>query len=125
MKKRCNNESDSRYDRYGGRGIRICDEWYDFETFKDWALSHGYESGLSIDRVDNNGNYCPENCRWADRIVQANNKSNNRLITYNGITHTVAEWSRILMVNYYNLLARINVGNMRDFENYYGKENEE
>ena len=125
MKNRCSNESNSRYNRYGARGIQICDEWHDFKTFKDWALSNGYEYGLSIDRIDNDGNYCPENCRWVDRIVQANNKSNNRLITYKGITHTIAEWSRILMVEYCKLITRINRGDMSDFENYYGKENEE
>ena len=99
MMQRCNNPKDKRYANYGGRGISVCKEWQDFMTFRDWALSNGYASDLSIDRIDVNGNYCPENCRWATRIEQANNTTRNHYVTYNGETHTVAEWARLLGID--------------------------
>ena len=97
MRQRCYNKNNKSYKNYGGRGISICDEWlYSTITFQDWAYANGYEDSLTIDRIDVNGNYCPENCKWADRRAQANNRTNNRLITYNGETHTLSEWLRIL-----------------------------
>ena len=74
MRQRCNNPNRSDYKRYGGRGITICDEWNDYNTFRDWALSNGYADNLSIDRIDVNGNYEPSNCRWVDAKIQANNR---------------------------------------------------
>ncbi len=104
---RCTNESCNCYQRYGGRGITVCDEWKNsFEAFRDWAMSNGYAEGLSIDRIDNHKGYCPENCRWVDRIAQANNKRNNIIITRNGETHTLAEWARIKNLPYKTLLER-------------------
>lgn len=96
MKQRCYNPNNSRYDRYGGRGITICDEWlHDYAAFRAWSLGNGYEDnmGLSIDRIDNDGNYEPNNCRWTDIMTQADNKSSNIQITYNGKTQTLRKWS--------------------------------
>lgn len=111
MKKRCLDANDANYFRYGGRGICICAEWQsDFKNFADWALNNGYTDELTIDRIDNDGNYCPENCRWVAPSVQCNNKSNNRLVTANGQTHTVSEWSKILSINDSTLCARLDRG---------------
>ena len=120
MRYRCRNETDSRYFRYGGRGIKVCDEWNDFETFYNWAMQNGYEPDLSIDRIDNDGDYCPENCRWVNDITQANNKCTNRNVEYNGVTHTVSEWARLFGVHKETLRYRINHADMRDFEAYFG-----
>lgn len=95
MINRCTNSTMHNYNNYGGRGITVCDEWRTFEPFYEWAITNGYREDLTIDRIDTNGNYCPENCRWATPKQQANNKRNNRLLTLNGITHTMTEWSEI------------------------------
>lgn len=99
MKSRCNNPKDAKYHNYGGRGILVCKEWDDFIPFYEWAISNGYRDDLEIDRTNNDGNYCPSNCRWVTRKVQCNNFSRNHLITYNGETHTMQEWSELLGVN--------------------------
>lgn len=93
MRQRCLNKNDSAYDRYGGRGIRICPEWSDFKVFHAWAISHGYTEDLEIDRRDNSKGYFPENCRWVDLKTQARNKKNNHLITFNGKTLPMAQWT--------------------------------
>ena len=96
MKERCINKNNNSYSRYGGRGITVCDEWKDsFITFKDWAFSNGYEIGLSIDRIDNNGNYEPSNCRWTDAKTQANNKRCCRIVEINGEKKNIAQWCEI------------------------------
>lgn len=75
MKTRCYNKNNSKYKYYGERGIKICDEWLnDFKTFYDWAMNNGYREGLSIDRIDNEGNYEPSNCKWSTAKEQANNR---------------------------------------------------
>ena len=97
MRKRCLNPLAHGYENYGGRGIKVCDEWLEkdgFIKFKEWALANGYEKGLSLDRIDNNGNYEPSNCRWATDREQANNRRNNVLVTYKGETHTISEWAK-------------------------------
>ena len=118
---RCTREDHRHYRRYGGRGITVCEDWLDFEQFYTWAIENGYEPGLSIDRINNDDGYYPENCRWADQITQANNTSTNRYITWNGISHTIAEWARLLGVNYHAFYGRVTRGDMRDFETYYGE----
>lgn len=108
MKQRCKNPQTPEYVRYGGRGITVCDEWANsFEEFRAWALSAGYRDDLTLDRKDNDGHYCPENCRWATPKEQANNTRRNRLITHNGETHSVTEWARIVGVNQSTLNARL------------------
>ena len=74
MKHRCNNKHNRFYERYGGRGISYCSEWETFEPFMKWALSNGYTDELTLDRIDNDGNYCPENCKWSTQSEQASNK---------------------------------------------------
>lgn len=89
----------------------MCDEWKSsFVSFKNWAISSGYKEGLSIDRIDVNKGYCPENCRWTDVFGQANNKRSNRKIEYNGEVHTISEWSRILGIGKVTLRQRLNLG---------------
>lgn len=96
IKKRCYNEKTIRFENYGGRGIKVCQEWLDdFINFYNWAVNNGYQENLSIDRIDVNGNYEPSNCKWSNAKCQARNRRNNHFITYNGETHCIAEWSDI------------------------------
>lgn len=94
MRNRCENPSHKDYGYYGGRGITVCDEWNEYEAFSKWAYENGYADNLSIDRIDVNKGYSPDNCRWADAITQANNTRRNRMITYNGETKSLAMWAR-------------------------------
>lgn len=111
MKKRCYNENNNSYCFYGAKGVVVCDEWvHDFNAFRDWALSHGYRDDLTIDRIDSNGNYSPDNCRWATPKEQAYNRSSNHVITYNGKTMTMTEWAESLGMNYRTLSKRIRDG---------------
>lgn len=75
MKNRCTNPNNRFYHRYGGRGIKVCDEWLDFIPFMKWAFENGYHENLTIDRIDNDGDYCPENCKWSTQKEQAINKA--------------------------------------------------
>ena len=97
LRTRCNFYKSKDYINYGGRGITVCEEWEkDFMSFYNWAMSNGYRDDLTIDRIDVNGNYCPENCRWADIATQSRNKRNTVNITINGETKCSTEWERIL-----------------------------
>lgn len=107
MKNRCNNPNVKSYSDYGARGIRVCDEWDNSARFIEWALKSGYKEGMEIDRIDTDGDYCPENCRWVSRLENANNKRNNKFITHDGMTKTLAEWSRYYDVNYKSLSRNI------------------
>lgn len=109
MKTRCYNVNRSAYKYYGGRGIGICEEWKDdFVAFYNWSISNGYSVGLTIDRIDNDGNYSPDNCRWVSKDAQ---QSNRRYcipkIMFEGESHTLSEISKILGINYSTLYARI------------------
>lgn len=111
MKNRCHNPNSSKYYMYGARGISVCPEWlHDFVSFRDWALSNGYAENLTINRIDNDGNYTPENCQWVDFRVQANNTRRNRYVTFNGETHTISEWSRITGIKLSCLYSRLHRG---------------
>lgn len=110
MINRCENPSVKAYCDYGARGILVCEEWHESKNFFDWAISNGYKEGLQIDRIDVNGNYCPENCRWVSREENANNKRNNKIIECNGETRTLAEWARHFGVNYKNLSRNLKKG---------------
>lgn len=100
MRSRCTDKNHKSYKDYGGRGIKICDEWLDNSlSFYNWAMTNGYDDTLSIDRIDNNGNYEPSNCRWAAIKEQNRNNSNCHYLTYNNETHCLAEWAEILGIS--------------------------
>lgn len=92
MNSRCYCKSATQYPNYGERGIKVCDEWRKFIPFYEWSMKNGYRDDLSIDRIDNDGDYCPENCRWVTWKQQANNRRNTRYLTYNGKTMCVKDW---------------------------------
>ena len=101
MKGRCYNPHDARYSRYGGRGIEVCREWQnDFGAFCEWAFNNGYSDNLTIDRINNDGNYSPENCRWATTEEQSKNRSTNIKITIGNATKTLSEWCAIFELDY-------------------------
>lgn len=108
MKRRCYKEKTESYKRYGARGIIVCDEWRNsFESFKKWADESGYQDGLSIDRIDNDGNYCPENCKWSTVKEQNNNRGVSLMITYKGKTQNLASWCEELNLPYFRTWQRI------------------
>lgn len=114
IKTRCYNPKCKSYKYYGGRGIAICKEWLTprskegYKNFKEWALSHGYKDGLSIDRIDNSKGYSSSNCRWVTLKEQQNNRTNNHYITYNGKTQTLAQWCEELGLCYNKIKIRLN-----------------
>lgn len=113
INRRCFDKKNKSYSDYGGRGISVCKEWKGVSNvvnFYQWAITHGYSDDLTIDRIDLNGDYSPDNCRWVNGFQQANNKRNNVNITINGVTKTKAEWSRIYGINYHTICSRLNKG---------------
>ena len=107
MKRRCYNKQNARYDRYGGRGITVCDEWLNnFQSFYDWAISNGYSDDLTIDRIDNDGNYEPSNCRWSTAKEQCNNRGSNINITIGNATKSLMSWCESFNVDYKKVHAR-------------------
>lgn len=114
MKRRCYNPEEKFYKDYGGRGIKVCDDWMDkkegHSNFQKWAVENGWEEGRSIDRIDVNGNYEPSNCRWATPEEQANNRRNNNYVTINGVTKTTSEWARQIGISQNAFTGRINSG---------------
>lgn len=107
---RCYNEHDIRYPYYGARGITVCAEWSKFDNFAKWALENGYNDELSIDRIDVNGNYTPDNCKWSTVQEQSLNKTNTHYIEFNGVKKSIAEWAREYGMPYKRLHKRIRDG---------------
>lgn len=108
VKQRCYNKKSMAYKYYGGRGIAVCDEWVnDFQAFYVWAMANGYRDDLTIDRIDNNKGYSPDNCRWATYKTQENNRTNNMIVEYKGQKYTVSQLSKILGISQPTLNWRI------------------
>lgn len=99
MKTRCENPSRDNYERYGGRGITVCEEWQKAENFVVWALNNGYKRGLQLDRIDNSKGYSPDNCRFVTPKANSRNRRNTKFLTVNGETKCVAEWCEIISVS--------------------------
>ena len=111
MKSRCSNPNATKYSIYGGRGIKVCDEWNNnYMAFYNWSINNGWKPELSIDRINENGNYEPTNCRWADAVTQNNNLRSNHNVTYNGRTQSVYAWAKELGINKKTLSERIRRG---------------
>jgi hypothetical protein len=111
MKERCNNPHNKCYGIYGARGIKVCKEWSDsFASFNEWAIANGYQEGLTIDRIDTNGNYCPENCRWVTTAQQNRNYSRNHFLTYNGETLCLKDMAEKHGIKPCTLLFRLKSG---------------
>lgn len=114
MRRRCNPKykNNQDYRLYAGRGIRVCDEWNEaengYERFKDWSLKNGYNESLTIDRIDGDGNYTPQNCRWVTLLEQANNRRDNIIINYCGFNYSLPQWCRILGLSYNSVMNRKN-----------------
>lgn len=107
MRIRCNCVTNPTYRFYGARGIKICKEWEDFAVFRSWALSAGYTDELSIDRIDNDGNYSPENCRWVTMDVQFKNTRNCKRYELDGVVKTHNEWAKTIGIHPSSLTERI------------------
>lgn len=111
MHSRCYNSDIPQYQRYGGRGISVCAEWRDFSVFKQWAESNGYSSELTLDRIDNYGDYSPQNCRWATKKKQANNTSKTTKVEWNGVEKSLGEWADVVNIPRQVLWKRIKLRN--------------
>ena len=108
---RCRYPSNFGYKWYGGRGIRVCDEWMkSFDLFEKWAIENGYRHGLQLDRINTDGNYSPDNCRFITPRENSNNKRNNHIVVYNGEKMTVADLCRTVGVPYARTFQRLKKG---------------
>lgn len=126
MKKRCNNPNASEYESYGDRGISVCSEWLkDFKSFYDWSINNGWSRELTIDRIDTNGNYCPENCRWSTVEIQMNNMTKNHYVEYNGETFTLSTLAKHLNIPYNIVRYRLSncKWNVEQLINYWNDRN--
>lgn len=111
MINRCYNKNDTRYQDWGGRGIKVCKEWlHDFQAFYNWSMNNGYQDSLTIDRIDNNKCYSSDNCRWVTNKTQSNNRRSNILLTYNGETKNIKQWSEELNNKYGTMIFRYHQG---------------
>ena len=110
MIRRCNNPKANDWKFYGAKGVTVCDEWKHFSGFYEWAKKTGYKDDLTIDRIDNNGNYCPDNCRWANWDIQMNNTTRNHYIEVNGVVKTAIQWCREKGISPSTFYYRINKG---------------
>jgi hypothetical protein len=99
MMSRCYRPKDASYKYYGGRGVTVCDEWHNILNFEMWVKENPYFKGATLDRIDSNGNYSPDNCRWATMFEQGRNRRNSILIEWNGEIHNITEWSEITGLN--------------------------
>ncbi|MNH86337.1 hypothetical protein D3C73_387920 [compost metagenome] len=107
MKSRCYNENYYRFDRYGGRGIKVCDEWLDdIENFFKWSYENGYDDTLTLDRIDNDGDYEPNNCRWSTKKEQANNTKRTIMIEIDGVTKPLQEWCEFYGIDQFAVYSR-------------------
>ena len=107
MIQRCNLKTAGNYYLYGGKGVSVCEEWHDISKFSEWVKTSGYKRGLTLDRIDVNGDYSPRNCRWATPKQQANNRRNTLRYTYNGETRTLTEWAEKFGINRFTLYTRL------------------
>lgn len=107
MKQRCYNPNQTAFHTYGGRGIKVCEEWkHDFSAFKEWAEAHGYTDNLEIDRIDNDKGYSPDNCRWITHKNNCNNRRASFLVEIEGVKHTLPEWADISGIDYKSIYNR-------------------
>ena len=115
MKQRCFNPNSTKYKNYGARGIKVCDEWKNsYKAFEEWAYANGYDDNAqlnqcTIDRIDTNGNYGPSNCRWVNSKIQGNNKTDNRTIIIDGVSHTMSEWCDIYHITPRQVDSRVRI----------------
>lgn len=107
MIQRCTNPNSTYFPRYSGRGITVCHEWRTRNNFKEWALSHGYRNDLTIDRIDNDKGYSPDNCRWVTPSQNCCNRSTTHFVTAFGKRQSLMEWSRELNISYNTLKKRV------------------
>lgn len=111
MMNRCNNPNQPAYKNYGSRGIRVCEQWIeDFMSFYNWAMTHGYSDDLTLDRIDVNVGYSPENCRWISRKEQSLNRTDNHIVEFNGEAHPITEWAQMNGLTYPAISKRLKRG---------------